>query len=40
MNLIRTLEELEIDPAGKNGEYHTMVTGGPILKKNIEYKLK
>jgi len=39
-NLIGILEKKGVDLAGENGEYHTMVTGGPIFKKDIEYKLE
>lgn len=39
-NLIRILEKRGVDLAGENGEYHTLVTGGPIFKNDIEYKLE
>ena len=39
-DLLKIFEERGVDPAGENGEYHTLVTGGPIFKKDIEYKLK
>jgi diphthine-ammonia ligase len=39
-NLIGILGKKGVDLAGENGEYHTMVTGGPIFKKDIEYKLE
>jgi len=39
-NLIRILEKRGVDPAGENGEYHTLVTGGPIFTNDIEYKLE
>jgi len=39
-DLIKTLEERGIDPAGENGEYHTLVIGGPIFRYDIEVKLK
>ena len=39
-NLLRILEKIGVDLAGENGEYHTMVTGGPIFINNIEYKLE
>jgi len=39
-NLIRILEKKGVDLTGENGEYHTMVTGGPIFKKDVEYKLE
>lgn len=29
------LETKNIDPCGENGEYHTLVTAGPILKRRI-----
>ena len=33
----RLLEELpaEVDPCGENGEFHTVVTGGPMFRQNI-----
>ena len=31
------LKEKDIDIAGENGEYHTLVTDGPIFKKRIEF---
>jgi diphthine-ammonia ligase len=37
----RTCEELEkagVDPCGEMGEYHTVVTGGPVFSSNIEIK--
>lgn len=39
-DLIKILEKRGVDPAGENGEYHTMVTGGPIFTNDIEYKLE
>ncbi|OGD13798.1 adenosine nucleotide hydrolase [Candidatus Atribacteria bacterium RBG_19FT_COMBO_35_14] len=39
-SLIRILGKKGVDLAGENGEYHTMVTGGPIFKNDIEYKLE
>jgi len=39
-NLLRILEKKGVDLAGENGEYHTMVTGGPIFTNNIEYNLE
>ncbi|MDD3617870.1 MAG: diphthine--ammonia ligase [Desulfobulbaceae bacterium] len=36
-----TCEELEkagVDPCGELGEYHTVVTGGPVFSSNIEIK--
>ncbi|MDD5014838.1 MAG: diphthine--ammonia ligase [Atribacterota bacterium] len=39
-SLIRILGKKGVDLAGENGEYHTMVTGGPIFKSDIEYKLE
>jgi diphthine-ammonia ligase len=37
--LLKEFEEIGIDPAGENGEYHTVVTGGPIFAKDIEYRM-
>ena len=39
-NLIKIFEKRGFDPAGENGEYHTLVTGGPIFTNDIEYKLE
>lgn len=39
-NLIKILEKRGVDPAGENGEYHTLVTGGPIFTNDIECKLE
>lgn len=39
-NLIKIFEKRGVDPAGENGEYHTLVTGGPIFTNDIEYKLE
>ncbi|KUO69310.1 MAG: hypothetical protein APF77_16085 [Clostridia bacterium BRH_c25] len=38
-DLINELERIGVDSAGENGEYHTLVTGGPIFANDIEYKL-
>ncbi|MCL6613087.1 MAG: diphthine--ammonia ligase [Firmicutes bacterium] len=38
----RTIEEMEeagIDPAGECGEYHTVVTGGPLFSAPVELKI-
>ncbi len=40
LDLINEFKEIGIDPAGENGEYHTVVTGGPIFKKRLKYGLK
>jgi len=39
-DLLKIFEERGVDPAGENGEYHTLVTGGPIFKSDIKYKLE
>lgn len=39
-NLLKIFEKRGVDLAGENGEYHTMVTGGPIFTNDIEYKLE
>jgi len=39
-DLIKMFEKRGVDPAGENGEYHTLVTGGPIFTNNIEYRLE
>ncbi|MCR3921680.1 MAG: diphthine--ammonia ligase [Firmicutes bacterium] len=38
--LLKEFEKIGIDPAGENGEYHTVVTGGPIFKSDINYTLQ
>ena len=30
------LECKDVDPCGENGEYHTLVTNGPLFKKRVE----
>lgn len=39
-DLIKIFEKRGIDPAGENGEYHTLVTGGPIFTNDIKYRLE
>jgi diphthine-ammonia ligase len=39
IDLLQEFEEIGIDPAGENGEYHTVVTGGPIFANDIEYRM-
>ena len=34
-NAITELEKIGIDPSGESGEYHTVVTGGPIFQSSI-----
>ena len=34
--LIEKLEQDNVDVCGENGEYHTIVTDGPIFKKPLE----
>jgi diphthine-ammonia ligase len=38
-DLLKEFGEIGIDPAGENGEYHTVVTGGPIFSKDIDYRM-
>ena len=33
---LKYLKENNIDACGENGEYHTLVTNGPLFKKKIE----
>jgi uncharacterized protein (TIGR00290 family) len=33
---IKEMEEAGIDPSGEGGEYHTVVTGGPIFSSKID----
>ncbi|MFA4836426.1 MAG: diphthine--ammonia ligase [Dehalococcoidia bacterium] len=35
-DLVNRLIELGSDPCGEGGEYHTLVTSGPIFKKGLE----
>ena len=35
---IAEMEEAEIDPSGELGEYHTVVTDGPIFSSRVEIK--
>jgi len=35
-NFLKELKEKKICPCGENGEFHTLVTDGPIFKKKIE----
>ena len=37
--LIDIFKEYKIDVCGEEGEYHTVVVGGPIFKHKVEYKL-
>lgn len=39
MAFIAEMERLELDPAGENGEYHTVVVDGPIFEKAVDYEL-
>jgi len=36
MDFLNYLKENEIDPCGENGEYHTLVTNGPLFGKSIK----
>lgn len=40
MDLIREFEQLEIDASGELGEYHTVVTDGPIFSFPIHLEMK
>ena len=37
--LLREFEQVGIDPAGENGEYHTAVIDGPIFKTELKIKI-
>ncbi len=39
MAFIAEMERMELDPAGENGEYHTVVVDGPIFDNAIDYEL-
>jgi len=34
--LVRELEALGVDASGENGEYHTLVTGGPLFSEALQ----
>jgi uncharacterized protein (TIGR00290 family) len=36
--LLACLEALGVDPAGEKGEYHTLVTDGPLFKRRLEIR--
>mgnify|MGYP000945837932 CR=1 FL=1 len=38
--LLQEFEQTGIDPAGENGEYHTVVIGGPIFKAELKIELQ
>lgn len=38
--LMSELDREGIDIAGENGEYHTVVTGGPLFKQTVDLKVK
>ena len=35
-DLLKMLQALGVDPAGEQGEYHTLVTDGPLFKRRME----
>ncbi len=39
-SLMRELEEEGIDVAGENGEFHTVITDGPLFQKPISLEIK
>ena len=38
VSLVEKIEKCGADPCGENGEYHTIVYGGPIFKKTVDIK--
>jgi len=38
-NLIKEISKTGIDPSGENGEYHTVVTDGPLFSHPIKFDL-
>jgi diphthamide synthase (EF-2-diphthine--ammonia ligase) len=36
LNLAREFEEMGVDACGENGEFHTVVTNGPLFENLIE----
>ena len=39
LDLMHRMEEAGVDVCGENGEYHTLVTGGPLFKKPFHFTL-
>ena len=37
-DIISEFKDLNVDPCGENGEYHTVVVDGPLFSKSIELK--
>ncbi|PIA79361.1 adenosine nucleotide hydrolase [Gaetbulibacter sp. 4G1] len=38
--LVKTLENMEIDACGENGEFHTLVVNAPFFKNRIEVEIE
>ncbi|MET3574543.1 adenosine nucleotide hydrolase [Bhargavaea ullalensis] len=38
--LIRDMEERGIDPCGESGEFHTLVTGGPVFREPLPVRIE
>jgi len=36
--MLETFNQLQMDPCGERGEYHTAVLDGPIFKKKLEIR--
>lgn len=40
LNLVAEIQALGADPCGENGEYHTVVTGGPLFRRPVKTELR
>ncbi|MCS7121551.1 MAG: diphthine--ammonia ligase [Archaeoglobaceae archaeon] len=40
LDLLREIKEMGIDPCGENGEFHTVVSYGPIFKKRLNFRFE
>ena len=38
--VLKMMKGCNIDVCGENGEYHTIVLGGPLFKKPIDYECR
>ncbi len=40
MLFFKRIKELNIDPCGEKGEYHTFVYDGPIFKHSVDFTVR
>ncbi|RJX21564.1 MAG: hypothetical protein C4570_02415 [Ammonifex sp.] len=40
INAVREMEKAGVDPSGEGGEYHTVVTSGPIFSSPVRLEKK